>query len=121
MIQINENGIENLAIGIVDQARKDYIKGAFKLIKKFRKPVEECLKDPYCQKYIGQANMSNSLRDIFWMMDARRFMKKDPYGLLRSEKDYDSAIKSWNETAWKMYKDGKQYISWRKLDNEFLQ
>lgn len=82
---VDESGVENVAVGIVKQTRKDFIKGAKILYRRLKRiPSYEEL-----GKYSTE-------QDIRWMLDAWRFVIEDPYQFFTDEA---SIINAWKAEA----------------------
>ena len=73
---IHEDGVENVAVGIIRQARKDFIRGGKILYKHLKKIPEysELIKD---KKHISLSNDG----DVRMMYDSWRFVMRDPYDM----------------------------------------
>ena len=90
-VYVDGEGVENVAVGIVRQARKDFIRGAKMLygILHYIPTYEELI------KYPSHATLPNS-QDIRWMYDAWRFVIQDPYQFFGDEKQ---VINAWKDEA----------------------
>lgn len=91
---IDEDGIENVAVGVIKQAKKDYIRGA-KLVYSILKYVpeyENITKSIY-------NDLSDYKKEIIrWMLDAWSFIKNDPYDMF-GEAGEEDIIKQWTKDA----------------------
>ena len=87
MNYVDMDGVENVAVNLIKQARKDYIKGAKILLLKMKRipSLDECYKVSY-----GQA--------IKHMCDSWRFVINDPYSIF-GDIGEDSIIKDWQNSA----------------------
>ena len=94
---IDEGGIENIACALVDQARKDFIKGGKVLYKAMKRiPThKELLADP------KHHTLSNNA-DVRWMYDAWRFVTQDPYQLFGNVTEAE-VIKAWTDKTIEEY------------------
>lgn len=71
---IDMDGVENIAVAMIRQARNDFIKGG-KILYKLLKTIptyNELIKN---KSYLSIAND----KDVRWMYDAWRFVEEDPY------------------------------------------
>lgn len=94
---INEDGVENIACAMIDQARKDFIKGGKVLygVLKCIPTQKELLEDP------THISLSNNA-DVRWLYDAWRFVRDDPYRLF-GDVGEETIIKAWTNEAIKEY------------------
>ena len=93
MTYVNEGGVENVAVGIVKQARKDFIKGGKILYKMFGKiPTEK--------EFLESPKKDTRNPNIRWTYDAWRFVHQDPYQFFGDE---ESVIKAWMKEAIEQY------------------
>lgn len=105
---VDMDGVENVACGIIKQAKKDFIKGACVLysIMGYIPTQKELLVN---KKHHTLTNNA----DVRWMYDAWRFVKQDPYELFSPGEE--SIIKAWIEEAilkvyCKLYSDGAMIL-----------
>lgn len=91
---IDEDGLENVAVGVIKQAKKDYIKGA-KLLYSILKYVPEY---ENITKSIYNDLMGYKKETIRWMLDAWSFIKNDPYNMF-GEAGEEDIIKQWTNDA----------------------
>ena len=94
---IDEGGVENFACAMVDQARKDFIKGG-KILYGVMKRIptqNELYADP------DHHTLTNNA-DVRWMYDAWRFVRDDPY-LFFGEVGEESVINAWKDKAIEEY------------------
>lgn len=105
---VDIGGVENVAVGIIKQAKKDFIKGAGILysIMGYIPTHKELLADK------KHCTLSNDA-DVRWMYDAWRFVKQDPYELFSPGEE--SIINAWTEEAilkvyGKLYSDGAMIL-----------
>lgn len=106
---LEEDILVNIQYGIIEQARKDYIKGARILISIFKEPMEKILNNSRAREMIMKARPSNKtaeLRHIYWYKDARTFVEKDPYGMFNGNQE--TIFKTWNQMAM------EEYIEYKK-------
>lgn len=99
-MDLEEDVLVNIQYGIIEQARKDYIKGARILISIFKEPMEKILNNNRAKDMIMKARPSNKtaeLRHIFWYKDARTFVEKDPYDMFNGNQEM--IFKAWNQMA----------------------
>ncbi len=102
--EIEQNILNNLQCGIVEQARKDYVRGAKALITIFKKPMDKIL-------YISKANemilksrpgsKEVDIRKIYWYKDAKTFVEKDPYNMFNNNQSIVFDV--WDQIAWEEY------------------
>lgn len=86
---LDMDGVENVAVGIVRQAKKDFIKGGKILYRLFGYiPTEE--------EFTKSIHRGSRTEDIRQMFDAWRFVIKDPYEL------FESAGKKATIDQWKL-------------------
>lgn len=98
------DAFSNVQVGIVEQAKKDYIKGALVLIRRFRMPMNMIENDPSAQIRIQKSRpgaRSAHDRHIYWYKDARRFVLEDPYSMFE---DSEIVLKAWNKEAEDMFR-----------------
>ena len=90
-VYVDGSGVENVAVGIVRQTKKDFIKGARILynILHYIPTQKELLNDP------SHATLTN-METIRWMYDAWRFVIDDPYQFFG---DDDRVINAWKDEA----------------------
>ena len=90
---IDDDGVENIACAMVDQARKDFIKGGRVLYSVLHRiPThKELLADP------DHHTLSNNA-DVRWMYDAWRFVHQDPYHFFGDATE-DEIINAWMSMA----------------------
>lgn len=95
---IDEDGLENVAVGVIKQAKKDYIKGAKLLysILKYVPEYENITKSIY--KSIYNDLIGYKKETIRWMLDAWSFIKNDPYNMF-GEAGEEDIIKQWTNDA----------------------
>lgn len=89
---IDMEGVENVAVAMVRQARKDFIKGS-KILYGLLKTIptyNELIKN---KSYPSVAND----KDVRWMYDAWRFVEEDPYNFF--EVGEDKVISEWKLAA----------------------
>lgn len=105
---VDMDGVENVACGIIKQAKKDFVKGACVLYSIMgRIPTQkELLADK------KHCTLSNDA-DVRWMYDAWRFVKQDPYELFSPGEE--AIIDAWTEEAIlkiysKLYSDGAMIL-----------
>lgn len=86
---IDDGGVENIAVAIIKQTKKDFIKGGKVIYKIFKRiPTEkELLND---KLHVGLLN-NESIR---WMYNAWGFVINDPYQFFGDVRE-ESVIKSW--------------------------
>ena len=82
---VDEGGVENVAVGIIKQTRKDFIKGAKILYGRLHRIPEY----DELGKYTGE-------QDIRWMWDAWRFVIENPYNFFE---DMETVINAWKSEA----------------------
>lgn len=89
---VDPDGVENVAVGIIKQAKKDFIKGAKCLYAHMRDiPTQkDLLNNP------EHKTLTNCL-DVRWMYDAWRFVKKDPYDMF--DVGEEQIIRAWSDEA----------------------
>lgn len=90
-VYVDGGGVENVAVGIVRQTKKDFIKGARILYGILHRiPTQkELLAD---QNHASLTNMES----VRWMYDAWRFVIEDPYQFFG---DADAVITAWKDDA----------------------
>ena len=90
-VYVDGDGVENVAVGIVRQTKKDFIKGARILYGILHRiPTQkELLAD---QNHASLTNMES----VRWMYDAWRFVIEDPYQFFG---DADTVINAWKDDA----------------------
>lgn len=90
-VYVDGDGVENVAVGIVRQTKKDFIKGARILYGILHRiPTQkELLAD---QNHASLTNMES----VRWMYDAWRFVIEDPYQFFG---DADAVINAWKDEA----------------------
>lgn len=90
-VYVDGDGVENVAVGIVRQTKKDFIKGARILYGILHRiPTQkELLAD---QNHATLTNMES----VRWMYDAWRFVIEDPYQFFG---DTDAVINAWKDDA----------------------
>lgn len=93
MAKIDMDGVENVSVALVKQARNDFIKGA-KILYKYLKAIPTQVD---LLKNAAFKTLSN-LKEVRWMYDAWRFVKNDPYELF-GEVGEENIIKSWSDDA----------------------
>lgn len=100
---VDPDGVENIAIGVVGQARKDFIKGAKVLysILHYIPSYNDLIKD------VNHHTLTNN-QDVRYMYDAWRFVQKDPYEMF-GDAGEDQVINSWKSAAILKYYE-KNYI-----------
>lgn len=86
---VDEAGVENVAVGIVKQTRKDFIKGA--------KILYARLKRVPTFSELSKYTMDKDIRE---MQDAWRFVIENPYNFFEDEA---SVINAWKEVAIEEY------------------
>ena len=94
---IDEGGVENIACALVDNAKKDFIRGGkivYGLLKRI--PTHSEL-----YKIPGAKSLWTD-RDVRWMYDAWRFVSEDPYQFF-GDVGEEIIIKTWSEEAIKEY------------------
>lgn len=90
---VNEGGVENVAVGIIKQAKKDFIKGAKVLYKMFgRIPTEE--------EFFKSPKRNSRTESIRWTYNAWRFVHEDPYQFFDDE---GAVINAWKREAIEQY------------------
>ena len=90
---VDSDGVENVAVGIVRFAKRDFIKGAKILYKIFKRIPEEVeLLNDKAHKTLAH------LRDVRLTYDSWRFVKRDPYEMF-GEIGEKSIINSWKMDA----------------------
>ena len=90
---VDSDGVENVAVGIVRFAKKDFIKGAKILYKIFKRIPEEVeLLNDKAHKTLAH------LRDVRLTYDSWRFVKRDPYEMF-GEVGEKAVINSWKSDA----------------------
>lgn len=97
---IDMDGVENVAVGVIRQAKKDFIKGA-KILYTHLKKIPE-----YAELIKGgvHVTLSNNL-DVRNMYDSWRFVHNDPYSMF-GDVGEDGVIGSWkSEAIISYYKD----------------
>lgn len=97
---LEEDVLVNIQYGIIEQARKDYIKGARILISIFKEPMEKILNNNRARDMIMKARPGHKtaeLRHIYWYKDARTFVEKDPYDMFNGNQEM--IFKAWNQMA----------------------
>jgi len=86
---VDMDGVTNVAVGIVRQAKRDFIKGGKILYRLFGYiPTEE--------EFMKSIHRGSRTEPIRWMFDAWRFVIKDPYEL------FESAGKKATIDQWKL-------------------
>ena len=103
-MDLEEDVLVNIQYGIIEQARKDYIKGARILISIFKEPMEKILNNNRARDMIMKARPSNKmaeLRHIYWYKDARTFVEKDPYNMFNDNQEM--IFKAWDQMAMEEY------------------
>ena len=93
MAKIDMDGVENVSVALVKQAKNDFIKGA-KILYKHLKAIPTQVD---LLKNAAFMTLSN-LKEVRWMYDAWRFVKNDPYEMF-GEVGEENIIKSWSEAA----------------------
>lgn len=90
-VYVDGDGVENVAVGIVRQTKKDFIKGARILYSILHRiPTQkELLAD---QNHASLTNMES----VRWMYDAWKFVIEDPYQFFG---DADTVIDAWKDDA----------------------
>lgn len=90
---VDNDGVDNVAVGIVRQARRDFVKGAKILYSIFKRILteKELLADELHKSLVTN-------RTIRWMYDSWRFVIEDPYSMFGDVGD-DVVIKSWTMDA----------------------
>lgn len=90
-VYVDGDGVENVAVGIVRQTKKDFIKGARILYGILHRiPTQkELLAD---QNHASLTNMES----VRWMYDAWRFVIEDPYQFFG---DAEAVINAWKDDA----------------------
>ena len=90
-VYVDVDGVENVAVGIVRQTKKDFIKGARILYGILHRiPTQkELLAD---QNHASLTNMES----VRWMYDAWRFVIEDPYQFFG---DAEAVINAWKDDA----------------------
>ena len=90
---VDPDGVENVSIGIIKQAKKDFIKGAKVLygIMHYIPTEKELFADPTHHTLASDA-------DVRWMYDAWRFIIQDPYQLF-GDAGEEAIINSWTRQA----------------------
>ena len=94
---MDENGVENFGVGVITQARKDFIRGA-KILYKHTHTIptyKELIADP------THAKLSNDA-DVRWMYDAWQFVRDDPYQFF-GDVGEETTIKEWKKIAIEKY------------------
>lgn len=87
---VDETGVENIACGLVRQAKRDFIKGVKVLYKSLGYVPEQK------ELYKTHPSLTNNA-DVRWMYDAWRFVRDDPYELFSPGEEI--VIKSWTDEA----------------------
>lgn len=90
---VDNDGVDNVAVGIVKQARRDFIKGAKILYSIFKRVLTE--KELLADELHKSLAANHTIR---WMYDSWRFVKEDPYSMFGEIGD-DVVIKSWTTDA----------------------
>lgn len=117
---VDMTGVENVAVGIIRQAKKDFIKGGKILYRMFGYiPTEE--------EFMKSIHRGSRTEPIRWMFDAWRFVIKDPYEL------FESAGKKATIDQWKLesiiayYYDGYvkgaeelYFVNWNHFDTKMV-
>ena len=95
---VNMDGVENVAVALVKQTRRDFIKGAKILYRMFgRIPTEK--------EFYNSPKRDTRNNNIRYMYDAWRFVKNDPYSMFSSAGE-ESIINQWKiDTMIDYYKD----------------
>ena len=115
---VDMDGVTNVAVGIVRQAKRDFIKGGKILYRLFGYiPTEE--------EFMKSIHRGSRTEPIRWMFDAWRFVIKDPYDL------FESAGKKQTIYQWKLesiiayYYDGYvkgaeelYFVNWNHFDTK---
>ena len=102
--EMEEDILCNIQFGIVEQARKDYIKGAKVLISIFKEPMEKLLYNTKAKDMILKARPGHKIaavRHIYWYKDAKRFVEQDPYEMFNNNQEM--IFKAWNQMAMEEY------------------
>ena len=86
---IDPDGVENVAVGIIERAKKDFIKGAKILYRFFKRIPEEAevLADNVHKTLVND-------KDVKMTYDSWRFVKKDPYYMFEDVGE-KSVIEAW--------------------------
>jgi hypothetical protein len=114
------DGVENVAVGIVRQAKRDFIKGGKILYRLFGYiPTEE--------EFMKSIHRGSRTEPIRWMFDAWGFVIQDPYDL------FESAGKKQTIDQWKLesiiayYYDGYTkgaeelyFVNWNHFDTKTI-
>lgn len=102
--EIEQNILNNLQCGIVEQARKDYVRGAKALIAIFKKPMDKILYIPKANEMILKSRPGSrevDIRKIYWYKDAKTFVEKDPYNMFNNNQSIVFDV--WDQIAWEEY------------------
>ena len=88
---IDMNGVENVSVALVRQAKKDFIKGAKILYRNLKKI-------PTYKELIKERPTLSNLEPVRWMYDSWVFVKKDPYDMF-GDVGEESVINQWKSDA----------------------
>lgn len=88
---VDMDGVENVSVAMVRQAKKDFIKGA-KILYRNLKSV------PAYNDLLRTKPTLSNLEPVRWMYDSWSFVKKDPYEMF-GELGEESVIKQWKFDA----------------------
>ena len=88
---VSMDGVENAAVGMIKQAKKDFVKGAKILYAIFKRipTYDELIKDEL------HRSLTNN-QDVRWMYDSWRFVHDDPYSMFDDEQ---AIINQWTIDA----------------------
>lgn len=88
---VDMDGVENVSVGLIRQAKKDFIKGAKILYDVMKKiPTQNELKSSSGFRLVNDP-------DVRLMYDAWRFVRKDPYDMF--DPGEETIINSWKDQA----------------------
>lgn len=87
--RVDFDGLVNVSEGIIKQARKDFIKGAKILYKRYKRV-------PTRKEWYEMRQSDTGRRDIHWCYDAWEFVERDPYNMF-GEIGAETIINSWKE------------------------
>ena len=96
-MDIDQEGLMNVTVGLAEQARKDFVKGAKILYAWYGRIPEH-------KEWVNLGSRDTHQREIFWMYDAWDFVKKDPYDMF--DVGEKAIIDSWkNDAILKYYRE----------------
>lgn len=95
---VNMDGVENVAVALIKQARKDFVRGGKILYRMFRRIPDQ-------KEFYASSKKDTRNENIRWMYDAWRFVQNDPYSMF-GEVGEESIINQWKlESIIAYYKD----------------